>query len=93
MPTNLKLIGNVLAYELVRRALLTRAILTFFRGTVGQDVEKIIFESAQKKRGNNTLNIVFPRTGLLFDGSFKTNNFWPFSFFEGVTMVYIAIFG
>ena len=30
MPTNLKLIENVLAYELVRRALLTRAILAFF---------------------------------------------------------------
>ena len=28
MPRNLNLIENVLAYELVRRALLTRAILT-----------------------------------------------------------------
>ena len=32
---NLEFIENILAYELVRRALLTRAILTFFRGWGG----------------------------------------------------------
>ena len=44
----------------------------------------------EAKRGNKTLNIVFPKTGLFCLWKVKKNDFWPFSHFglEKVTLGY-----
>ena len=43
-------------------------------GTVGQEAVKLIYEM-HEKRGNSTMNIVFPKTGTNFNESCQKKRF------------------